>query len=48
MLWSLWIIKFIFCLLKIRSKNKYKYFPFQNIYFPNVLTFVTIVPIYNT
>jgi len=34
--------------LKMRSKNKYKYFPFQNMYFLNVLTFVKIVPTYNT
>jgi len=45
---SEWIIKLIFYLLKIRNKNKYKYFPFQNIHFLNVLTFVKIVPIYNT
>jgi len=32
----------------MRSKNKCKYFPFQNIYFLNVLTFAKIVLIYNT
>jgi len=44
MLWSL----FIFYLLKITSNIKHQYFPFQKINFLNVLTFVKIVPIYNT
>jgi len=36
----------IYILFAENSKqNKYNYFPFQNIYFLNVLTFAKIVPI---